>query len=191
MTRRGARDEAPALTPADAEDARPPRDAEPGLPKMAAGFERIVSDLYEVDVWEQYRRVRDLRLPVSAERASRDELRKALGDADENARTAFVLWCNAKVALEAWEADCEVTTAHLYSEAQVRLTEAKAAGQYAKAIHEADVRYEIARIHADEVRRQRVGAEKRRRMVDALHDLAERWRFRRSTLEALLGSARA
>ncbi len=188
MTRRAR--ESASITPADAEEAKPPRDDEPGLPKMHAGFERIVRDVYEVDVWESYRRIRDLRLPVTADRASRDDLRRALGDADANARDAFLLWCNAKVALEAWEADCEIARAHLHAEAQTRLAEEKAAGRHPKAITNDDVQAEIAREHPDEMRRQRVGRERRKRMVDALEDLAARWRDRRSSLEALLGAAR-
>lgn len=167
------------------------RATDEGLPRMHEGFERIVTTMYALDISGTYERVRDgLRLPVSAERASRDELRRDLCAAEDRAREAHLLYSNARVALEEWEADCEVAATHLRQEAQSRLAEEKVAGRHPKAITNGDVEAEMARAHPDEFRRQRVGREKRKRMVDHLERLADLWRVRRSSLEALLASAR-
>lgn len=177
----------------DPEERKPRADepARPGEPRMHLGFERIVSSLYEVDVWEAYERARDgLSLPVTAERASKDDLRRELHHCEDRAREAHVLWCNAKVAVKEWDAECEVATTHLRSEAQTRLAEEKSEGRRPKQITDGDVEAEMARASPDEFRRQKVGREKRHRMVDHLEFLAGRWVARRNTLEAMLTTAR-
>jgi len=192
--RRGAQPD-PIAGPRDPAIGAPPEEPrEPGdqTPRMTVDFERIVRSIYAVDVWALYETARDdLALPVNAERASREDLRRHLALAEENARKAHLLWCNARVALEEWEAECEVATAHLRAEAQARLAQEKSEGRRPKQITDADVESEMAREHPDEFRRQRIGREKRKRMVEHLAFLAERWVSRRPTLEAMVASARS
>lgn len=178
-------------------DAKPQvEEDDPRAPKMHSGFERIVRSIYEVDVEEVYARIRDLRLPVSIDHATRETIRAALERAEECARDAHLLFCNARVALEGFEAESDTTMGVLRAAARDRLfAEYEAARDPAsktkpKQLTDADVDAEVARSYSDAVRRYRVRREERKRMVDHLEQLASIWRSRRSTLEALLESAR-
>jgi len=186
-------DRAPSRAP-DVGDATPPKVEPYEGAEMAPGFERIVKSIYEVDVYATYESIRDLRLPVRVEHASRETMREALERAEECARDAHLLFCNAKVALEAFLAESESVMGVLRGNARARLAEearaAKDEGVKAKQVTNADVDAEVARSHSDAVRRIRVREQERKRMVDHLELLASIWRDRRRTLEALLNSAR-
>lgn len=177
-------------------DAKVDREDDGDGPRMHPGFERIVRSIYEVDVEAVYERIRDLRLPVSVEHATRETIRASLERAEECARDAHLLFCNARVALEAFESESDTTMGVLRAAARDRLFAEYRAGvdpatkTKPKQLTDADVDAEVARSYSDAVRRYRVRREERKRMVEHLEELASIWRSRRSTLEALLNSAR-
>lgn len=177
----------------EGKDPDPELDEDDRTPKMSAAFERILSRTFAIDVLALSDELDGrLRLPVEPDRADWGSIANALAVASENARKAHLLYANAVVAAEEFEARVETTEASLRAEAMKSILALQADGRYPKkAVTNEDVRSEMARLHPDECERNAVKRAKVKRMVDQLQREAELHKHFPHSLEVILSTSRS
>lgn len=170
-----------------------PADEDDRTPKMSDAFERILSRTFAIDVLGMSDALDGkLRLPVEPDRADWASLANAVANATENARKAHLLYANAEVALEEFEARVEVNEASLRAEAMKSILALQAEGRYPKKnVTNEDVQSEMARLHPDEFERNRVKRSKTKWMVEQLKREAELHKYFSKSLEAILNTSRS
>lgn len=158
---------------------------------MGLGYERIAKRLYAIDELGEYEHLESaLTLGQPAHRADYATLVDALDAAEDNARRAHRLYCNACVALDAFELDARIIEGGLREQAIATLTHQKAEGVRTKQITDPDVQAEMARAHHDEVRELGQRRAKSKRMVDHFERLADLWKARARALEVMVSTMR-
>lgn len=162
-----------------------------GAPSMGAGFERITSRVFRVDVLAEYEALEQgLKFSTPAHRADYSELVDALDEATDNARRAHLLVVNGKVVLEAFELDTKIVLSDMRAQATAALQREKDSGQRSKQITDADVEAWMAHKFPDQWRDTESRRAKAKRMVDHLERLADLWKDRRQSLDTLVRGAR-
>lgn len=158
-------------------------------PSMGA-FDRIVEHFFTVDVGHEYERLEGLLALGRASEAEHAVLVDELDKAGDRARVAHLLYVNARVALEGFEIDATVVESDMRAQATAVLQAQKEAGHRSKAITDADVDSQIAKMFPDQYRANRVGREKAKRAVEHLKAFAELWSARQQALDAIVRTAR-
>lgn len=185
-------------------DGKPQKAKEPALPP---GFNGIITSMHIHDVEDTYRRLRDaLKLGDSA-RNDKGKLREALDTAEDHAREAHLLYCNAVIEAERYTVDAEPVYGamwnsatewlecyeHLEDEEEETTEGVKAKRKKAKPrknITNEDVKAKAAAMYPDQWRRHHSGLKKVKVMVEHMKELADIWSQRCKTLNTLLSTAR-
>ncbi len=160
-------------------------------PEMFAIVERVF-DLRPDEVYGRLER--DLRLGGRETQLDRSVLERALEASQDNAREAHRLYAYARVEYEAFEIDGKIAASEMREQATAALEAARTAkkeeGSRAKQITEADVEAWIVGRYPDEHRRLQVERKRLEKTIEHLERLAELWKSRSRTLEALYAAAR-
>lgn len=161
-----------------------------GPPKLSADFERIVERVFaRVDAEAEYDRLEKV-LKLGETRNDHGSVRKALDEAEDNARAAHQLYVQAKTELTAYELENEQFIAPYYKAATAALQKEKGEGNRNKAITDADVRSTIANLYPDVLRDHDARGAKAKGMVDQIGKLSQLWTGRCSSLATLLANMR-
>lgn len=161
-----------------------------GGPHLSADFERIVERVFDLpDPLAQYDRL-ESALKLGDARTDHGSIQKALDEAEDNARMAHKLWCNAKVEEVAFEKEFEVLQAPWLAEAHAKLQDEKDKGSRNKAITDGDVRAKAAELFPDEYRGSEVRKARVKYMVKQTEKLTELWTQRCSTLQTMQSNRR-
>jgi hypothetical protein len=175
---------------------------QPNQPGLAAGFDRIVDRLYEMDAESEYSELeKKLTLGMRASQAEYGHIVNALDDAEDCAHRAMKLYANAKVAYAAFDMDAKAILGALRKEA-VRVLEEHKLEEFAKQkealgskaptgkqITEADLEGYIASSHPDEWRTLEIRREKSKAMVAVMERFSELWKQRARDLQVIASGA--
>jgi len=158
----------------------------PGGPTLSADFERIVERVFSLpDALSQYDRL-EKALKLGDERTDKGSLKKALDEAEYNARMAHKLYVNAKIEKVGFEKDFAVLTAPMMLTATERLQAEKDKGTRSKQITDGDVQAMAAQMYPDAYRDHAIRVAKIAGMVEHTQKLSELWSQRCSGLQTQL-----
>lgn len=152
------------------------------VPKPRAGFAKVVETVFAVEIRvEEYQRLeRELSL---SDASNPVVIRSALNRAQQNASEAHRLYIVAKVEYEIFEAECQKYLAPMREQA---IRELKAEPNSSKkGITETDVETRMLSLFHDQVIREKERREKSAKTVSHLYRLAELWKERAFTLNAM------
>jgi hypothetical protein len=158
-------------------------------PKLGGDFGKLVERVFTVDVLPVYDRL-EAALKVGENRNDYGTLRKALDDAESNAREAHQLYLAARAEQERYDLDMKPIRAAMMERANRELQREKADGTRNKAITKEDLELFCARNFADEFRDQEMRSIRLRKTTEHLERFAELWKGRCRTLDTMLTTLR-
>lgn len=157
---------------------------------MSPDFERIVESLFDLpDAMAEYERL-ERSLKLGDQRTDLGALQKALDEAEDNARIAHKLYCNAKVEQLRHDREFAAFQAPIWSAVTARLQEQKDKGSRSKQITDGDVQAGCAEYYPDEHREHAVRSAKVKLMVEHAETLAKLWQQRCSGLQSQISNRR-
>lgn len=196
----GAEDGPAEEEPVEREEASPPPPPEDGhhhrapplgAPSMGAGYERVMTTVFRVDVEREFAELEGaLKFDRPAHQLDYADLVDALDEATDNAKRAHRLFVNGKVALEVFEIDAALVMGDIRAQATNALQKEKEQGVRNKAITDADVESWMATKFADEYRANAERRAKAKRMVDHLERLSDLWKTRCAALDTMVKGSR-
>lgn len=157
---------------------------------MGPGYERIIERTFKIDEWQEHLDLEEALTIGNVTRAEYGLLADALDNAEDNARRAHRLYCNAVVALEGFEADASAIEGGLWDQASAELQNEHAEGTRKKAPTKDDIKARMATLFSDEVRNLAMKRAKAKTTVDHLSRIADLWRNRCHTLRTFVEKAR-
>lgn len=157
--------------------------------ELRQDLEQIVETVFVNDMAKMWQRLRE-GLTIGVKRSDHGTLMKALDLAEKRAHDAHRLYVTAKIERERWERQNEKVFGAMWSKATEVLQQEKTEGFRNKAITDADVRSKVATMFMDEYEAQEVRRLKIKSTVDSIEDLAEQWKSRCRTLQAMLNKMR-
>jgi hypothetical protein len=158
-------------------------------PMLHTDFERIVDRIYRIDAMKEYDRL-ETSLRLGEKRTDRAAVHEAVDDVESNARTAYALYLAACLARTSWEADAEITMAHIRNAATNQLQREKDSGQRSKQITDADVRSKMANLYPDEFAFHEKRSAKIKGMEEQLKRDADIWMSRCASVRSMLDKVR-
>lgn len=190
--------------PADPDDVKDPepapapkaraveRDPELGidLPSMGGGYERIIKRTFDIDEWAEFELIETALQVGNPERADYGILVTALDSAEDTARRAHRLYCNAVVAHELYDADARLIEAGMRDQAVAELEREKLEGTRSKAPTIADIEGRMSTMFTDEVRALVEGRAKAKQTVSHLERIADLWRSKCRSLQVMVEKSR-
>lgn len=150
---------------------------------------RIFETLFEVDIWEDFKRLRSA-LKIGEKHRDYATLMKALDEAEDNSRAAHGLFINAKLIQEKFDLDASMIESAMRKEATSVLQDEKAAGRRSKAITDADVTAQCASMFADEWAKIQTDKRQHKLTVDDLEHLVSCWNSRCRSLQTMVAKVR-
>lgn len=160
-------------------------------PSMGDGYERITTRMFHLNPEAEYDWLeKNLRLPFDVAGAEYGKIAGHLNEVEHNAYRAFVLYVNAREALESYTIDCMAIEAAMRDAATLDLQSEKDDGKRTKAITDKDIETRMSSKYPDEYRSISTRRVRARKMVDACERLAELWKFRSKTLAAIADKSR-
>ena len=174
------------LEPANA--ARPLPASPVGLhPKLGGGFDRVLLSVIDesIDVEQEHLQLEgELRIE---EALTPEVVRAAINRCEKNASNAHRLYALAKVHVERFRFETEISLSAMRDQAVFELTEEKNAGKRTKQVTDADVLARIASTHADEWREISDGLARAEAMLKVLERFSDVWYRRSWSLSSLNG----
>lgn len=168
----------------------PPRGVvPPGMPKVSNDMERIVERIFSVDISKEYERL-ERELKIGEKRNDRGTVAKAADDAEDNARIAFDMYCQAYAEQKKWEAEISVVEGPMRSEANQELQREKNDGHRSKAITDGDVEAKMAALHPDEILYIAQNRVKLKLLVLRMERFADLWQSRCPKTRSFLDKVR-
>lgn len=153
-------------------------------------LEQVIEAVYRVDIATTYQEIERSLVIGDEGRNDFRTLQKACDLGEEHARNAHRLYLKAKLSLESFEAEADVTMAAMRDEASNDLENEKAKGLRKKAITNADIDSLAAQKHPDEWRAQAERRAKLKGTVQHLEHLAALCKQRCYTLSTMLSTLR-
>lgn len=157
--------------------------------RIRPDFEKITETVFITDLHAKWKKLR-AALTIGEKRSDHGTLQIALDEAEKNAHDAHRLYVTAKIAFDEWEKENALTSGAMWSAATRELQQEKDSGLRAKQVTDADVRSKCATLFPDEWKAQEIARAKNKATVDSLADLAEQWKSRCRTLQAMMGKLR-
>lgn len=159
-------------------------------PTMGVGYERIIARTFDIDEWAEFEAIESALRVGNPTRAEYGILVTALDDAEDNARRAHRLYCNAVVAHELFEVDARVIEAGMRDQASAELEREKVEGSRSKAPTIADIEARMATLFTDEVRSLAERRAKAKQSVAHLERIADLWRSKCRSLQVMVEKSR-
>lgn len=155
------------------------------LPELRPGCSRIVERVFDLpDPEAEFDR---LWMALEVEPFTPGAVEAALNVAEQNAMKAHQLYVVFRADFERLEAETAAIVGALREAATAALQAEKDAGQRSKAITDADVTGCVAQMFPDEWSAIQERAIKARKTKEHVERLADLWKYRSSSLSALLG----
>lgn len=158
-------------------------------PRMSDDMERIVENIFTIDVKITYDRI-IASLQLRDDSRDYHSVNAALDRAEVIARDAWRIASIARIERERWDIDAEIIRGAMRKEAMAALTQLKDKGEYSKAIHNPDVDAQMARMFPDEWRDLEEKKAKAHEAAKNMEKLAELAVARIRTLQVLLSTLR-
>lgn len=184
------------LIPADVEPPAVDKPAAPfaaqAMPSMGAGYERIITKIFDVgDPEALYEVLREgLQSAVRPSASDYGTIVDDLDTAERNAQCAVELLVNAQLAYEIFDLDAQEINGALRDRARQQLEGEKEAGDRKKSITEADVNGAVVGMFPDEARELAGRRERAKGAVEVMRSLANRWQERARDLRVMTQTAR-
>lgn len=157
---------------------------------MGDGYERIIERTFSVDVDAESSDLEEAMRVGDVVRGDYALLADALDNAEDNARRAHRVFCNAKVAFDAFEIDARIIESGLREEASEQLEEDRAKGIRKKAATKDDILARMYQEFGDEVRNLEHKRSSAKMTVEHMERIADLWKIRCRTLQTLVATAK-
>ncbi len=158
-------------------------------PRLSTDFEKIVENVYEVDAWADYERVKR-HFVVGEERGDRGTLQAHLDRAEDNARIAHRLFLSAKLERQRFEIEYATIRSPMWTAATRELQREKEQGLRSKQITDADVSHQVAAQFPDEWKSGETRMAKVKGTEAHLEEMADLAKSRCRSLQTMLQTAR-
>ncbi|GAC1453553.1 MAG: hypothetical protein PVSMB8_12470 [Vulcanimicrobiaceae bacterium] len=165
-------------------DWRGPNSAPTELTPIDPAFERITELIVIDNPLEVYRHL-EKELKIGEKRSDMGTVRRALDEAESNAREAHRLWMTALIERERFELTNKVIFAGMRTQALAVMQQEKKHGERSKQISEADIEATCAAMFPDQWRDQELRRTRYKAMEKSMENLNDRWSSRCYTLSAL------
>lgn len=159
-------------------------------PALDADVSGIITTLFDIDFANDWDQVLKSLVVGSEDRSNHKSVESHLDHAENNARIAHRLWCNADMKRKNYDLDVEATMAAMRAEATGKLQDEKDAGTRAKAITEGDVTAKMMELHPDEYRAVEVRKHQIKLLGDHALDLAKQATSKCKSLQTMLAKMR-
>lgn len=158
--------------------------------ELRPDMQRMVDSLFSLPDLDAEYSALEGSLTVGEKRGDYATVAQATDEAEEMARRAHKLYCNASLERTRFERDAEVVEGALWGAASESLEQEKAAGNRRKAITDADVRLKCAEMFPDQWKHVEMTRARVKLMVEHCEQLSALWKARCSATESLLKSVR-
>lgn len=169
---------------------KPQVEKSPEIPKLPVSYEAIVESIYSLDVNATYARISKAKELGDGKRTDRNSLNKALDELEDRQREAYRLYLDALYNFSKWEAEAEVITSSMRSDATRELQREKEAGIRSKQITDADVVSKMSALYPDEFASHQLRRVRYEGMLADLKREADLWSERGKTLQCMAGTLR-
>lgn len=170
-------------------EAAPPKSkfAPPPIDRDLGG---IIETFFKIDFENDWKLVHDALVVGTNDRSNHKQMEAHLDHAEDVARIAHRLWCNADVKRKNFKLDSDATLAAMRVEANDALQAEKDGGHRSKAITDADIQAKMMELHPDEFRSNQLDQHKTELLVEHCADLARQATSKCRSLNTMLAKMR-